>query len=233
MQFRLEILHWRPLSWWLAVLSVALLLKHHYSVATAADLEWVLRPLSLLLEWFSGHAFHSNASYEWVSESADVRLVKACAGINFMLMSFIAYAWNIRPGQHAAADPWSWIAGRTVLLSAAIAAAWATCLLANALRILIAMAVESEDAGVHRLIGMLTYAPLLSLQLTLGDRSDYRAALAGPALLYLLLTVLVPLLTGNAFRNPSLFVEHLLYLALLVTVCGGVGLLLSRLESSR
>ena len=79
-------LDWKVLAWWVAVLSVALAIKHHYSIATAADLDWMLRPLSLLLEWLSGHTFHRNGLNEWVSESADVRLVKACAGINLSLI---------------------------------------------------------------------------------------------------------------------------------------------------
>ena len=55
-------------------------------------------------------------------------------------------------------------------------------------------------AGLYRLIGMLIYVPCLSLQLALGGRRDNRVVLAGPALLYLLLMVLVPLLTGNALE---------------------------------
>ncbi len=68
----------------------------------------------------------------------------------------------------------------------------------------------------------MVYIPLLSLQLTLGDHRDRRAALAGPVLLYLLLMVVVPLLTGNAFQNPALFVEHLLYVSMMVAVVCGI-----------
>ena len=221
MQFPREVGHWHALSWWLVVLTVVVLLKHHYSIATAADLEWMFRPLSILLEWFSGHAFHRNSNYEWASESADVRLVKACAGINFMLMSFMAYAWIFRPERGAEGDPWSWVTGRILVLCAAIVAAWTTCLLANSLRIIVAMAVNFHGAELHRLIGMVIYVPLLSLQLSLGDRRDHRDALAGPAMMYVLLMVLVPLLTGNAFQRPALFLEHLLYVSILIAVmCG-------------
>ena len=213
MRHRRERFLLKALAWWLAVMTVVVALKHHYSIATAADLEWMFHPLSLLLEWFSGHAFHKDSNHEWVSESANVRLVKACAGINFMLMSFMAYAWTFRPDRRADSEMWSWLAGRVLLLGSAVVAAWATCLLANSLRIIVAMAVTSHDAGLHRLIGMVIYVPLLSLQLALGDRGNHKVALVGPALMYTLLMVLVPLLTGNAFRHPALFMQHLLFVA--------------------
>ena len=233
MQIQRRTWDWQTLSWWLVVLAVVVLLKHHYSIATTADLDWMFRRLSKLLEWFSGHNFYRDSNYEWVSESADVRLVKACAGINFMLMSFMAYTWTLRPDRRADTFPWSWVAGRIVLLCAAIVAAWTTCLLANSLRIIVAMAVNAHGAELHRLIGMLIYVPLLSLQLTLGDRSDNRDALTGPALVYLLLMVLVPLLTGNALQNPALFVEHLLYVSMLIAVMYALYYLSQSLKRSR
>jgi exosortase K len=223
---------WRTLSWWLAVLAVVVTIKHHYSIASAAELEWMLRPLSLLLEWFSGHPFYQDSNGQWVSESADVRLVKACAGINFLLMSLMAWAWTLRPGRRPDNDTPAWIAGRVLLLCAAIVAAFATSLLANSLRIIVAMSVDSRGAGLHRLIGMMIYVPLLSLQLYLGERRDGKAALAGPALLYLLLMVVVPLLTGNAFVNPALFVEHLLPVSIMIAAMCGVYFLCTRYRLS-
>ena len=90
-------------------------------------------------------------------------------------------------------------------------AAWTTALLANSLRILVAMNLPGHGAGLHRLIGMLIYVPLLSLQLHLGDRETGKAALAGPVILYLLLMAVVPVLTGNAFNSPGVVIQHLLY----------------------
>ena len=220
--------HWQALSWWLMVIAVALMLKYHYSIATAADLEWMLRPLSLLLEWLTGHDFHRDNHNEWVSISADIRLVKACAGINFMLMSFIVYAWVIRPDRYVDTDILSWSAGQALLLCAAIIAAWITCLLANSLRIVVAMSVKShgwdldvigiDATELHRLIGMVIYVPLLSMQMMLGNRSSLRTALAAPVLLYLILMVMVPLLTGNAMQNSELFIEHIQQLSLMMVI---------------
>lgn len=216
-------LDWRILCWWLAVLTVALLIKRHYSIAGAAELDWMLRPLALLLEWTSGHAFHQDALHEWVSPAADVRLVKACAGINFMLMSLLAWAWVFRPVSAVSGSPVVWVVRLMVLLGTVTAAAWITSLLANSLRILIAMQLPEQDAGMHRLIGMLVYVPLLSLQLLADGRGNLRLALSGPVLLYTLLMVIVPMLTGNALRSPALFIEHLLMLAAMAAVMLGLG----------
>jgi exosortase K len=199
----------------LMVLGVALAIKHHYSIATTADLEWMLRPLSLLLEGLSGHPFHRDGLHEWVSEGADVRLVKACAGINFLLMSLLAWAWVFRPDRREEVDVSTWFRGRILLLFAVVIAAYTISLLANSLRILVAMSLPVQGPDPHRLIGMLIYVPLLSLQLHLGDRANRKAALAGPVILYLLLMAVVPVLTGNAFNAPGWFIEHLLYLCCL------------------
>ena len=214
----------RQSLWWLAVAAIAVLIKHHYSVATATDLEWIFHPLAMLLELFTGHIFQQDNYGEWVSYSANVRLVKACAGINFMLMSFIAYAWVFRPDKQENTNDLTHIMGQLLLISAAIIAAWATCLLANSLRIIIAMEAVSQhwelpsigiDAKqLHRLIGMFIYIPFLSLQMTLGEtkRKHSKALFIGPLLLYLILTVFVPLLTGNALQHPKVFLEHVLFL---------------------
>lgn len=226
---------WQQPLWWLAVLAVAVLLKRHYSFATVAELDWMLRPLTLMLEWLTGHAFHRDGNLEWVSASAGVRLVKACAGINFMLMSLLVYAWLFRPDRRAHADPPATYTGQLLLLCAAVVAAWATSLGANTLRIVSALAVRAQGwdfatvgldaAQLHRMLGMAIYVPLLSLQMLAGRRSTVGQALAAPALLYLLLMGVVPLLTGNALRQPALYLEHLRHMAACLALPGGVYLL--------
>ena len=223
---------WQSLLWWLAVLAVAVQLKHHYSIATAAELEWMLRPLSQLLEWFTGHEFYRDNRAQWVSETADVRLVKGCAGINFMLMSFMAYAWVVRPQRCVVTGLLSWSVLRLLYLCAAIVAAWATGLIANSLRILVAMSVDSRGwqldaigigaAELHRLVGMGIYLPVLSLQILGSNRSTSRDAIAAAFLLYLLLMIVVPLLTGNALQHPALFLRHLLTVSVMMGVMWGI-----------
>jgi exosortase K len=236
--FRSDSRYGHTLLWWLAVLLIAVALKHHYSVATASQLDWMLRPLARVLEVFTGQAFVRAANGEWLSPGADVRLVKACAGVNFMLMSFLVYAWLMRPVSPLRTGALSWAAGRVSLLYLAVIAAWLTALFANALRIVLAMQAESRGwhldaaglhaADVHRLIGMLVYLPLLSLQMMANRRATGWQVLVVPFLLYLLLTMLVPMLTGNAWHDPALFLRHLLSLACIGGVVIAVPLLLRR-----
>jgi exosortase K len=221
--------HFRQsLFWWLPVFTLALLLKQHYSSANAAELVWILQPLSDLLSLITGSEFHREANGEWLSISADVRLVKSCAGINFMLMSLLTFAWTFRPDGHEQPQTHAWIGGNLVLLAAICVAAWTTTLLANTLRILLAMQLQTDDSiihalgidgsGIHRIIGLAVYLPLLTLQMMPGKRVSERQMMFIPIMLYAALMIIVPLLTGNALRNPMLFVEHVIQLAIAIAV---------------
>ncbi|MGS2724180.1 exosortase K [Porticoccus sp. GXU_MW_L64] len=219
--------------WWTLSLGLALLLKHHYSVASIADLNWIMQPLALLLEWLSGHRFLQSDNLEWFSYSADVRLVKGCAGINFMILSLLVYCWVWQPKKPGL---------QVLALPAAAIAAWATCLLANSLRILLAMtaarqqwdwsALGIDASQQHRLIGLLVYLPLLSAQMMLKQRRGY-LPLVLPVVLYALLMVAVPLITGNAFRQPLFFTQHISLIAILVVLTGAVVVVHRALKPAR
>ena len=86
-----------PLAWWPLAVGIAAALKWHFSVAAASELVWMLRPLSLLLQLLTGWHFRPNADGEWQSFDAGIVLVKACAGINFMVLSLLGWCWMLRP----------------------------------------------------------------------------------------------------------------------------------------
>jgi len=239
----------RHILWWTAVLLAALALKHHYSVAAAQELAWVFRPLAMLLEWITGFSFYQDSNHEWLSSAANIRLVKACAGINFMIMSFLGYAWILRPEARANTQGFWSLVGQLLLLPAAAVVAWATGLVANSLRIMLALAAADQGweqwlpgidgSELHRFIGLSVYVPLLSLQMALGDRlrngygkgAGY-SALVAPLLLYPALTLVVPLLTGNALQNSGAFMEHLRYVLGLNVVLGSL-LVIRRRKQNR
>lgn len=234
----------QSLLWWLPAFALALLLKHHYSVAHVAQLEWMLQPLADLLSLITGHEFHREPNGEWVSVSADVRLVKSCAGINFMLMSLLAFAWTFRPDRKEAYQSYAWIGGHLLMFAAICVAAWTTTLLANSLRILLAMYLQTNDSilhatgisenEIHRFIGLAVYLPLLSLHMLPGKRASRRQSVCIPVILYVGLMVLIPLLTGNALRNPTLFLEHASQLAVgIILIQGGLHLLLKHQQLKR
>jgi exosortase K len=229
----------RSLLWWLPVLALALYLKHGFSIADTLDLQWMLQPLADLLSLVTGHRFERLANGDWYSNSADVRLVKGCAGINFMLMSLLAYAWAFRPDHTEKPQTWAWYASHALLLAAVCVAAWATALFANTLRILLAMALQTDDsvavltglgaADLHRFIGLAVYLPVLTLQMLPARARAGKSWLWIPPGLYGLVMLVLPLVTGHALNNPEPYVHHVAQLlAGMILIQGGLFVLLNK-----
>ena len=225
------------LIWWLPAAGISAALKWHFSAADSYALGWMLQPLSLSLRWLTGWHFLRTSDGDWVCSAAGIVLVKACAGINFMTMSFIGWCAMLRPQAAQAAEPES-AQRRSVLLewslrlAAALLLAWFTALAVNTLRVIAVVAWQPTlqhwlaPAAAHRLIGLLIYLTALTLQLMRGEALRLgRAAVAGAAI-YLAVMVLVPLLTGNAAANPTAYREHawvVLAIALPLAVAGVFG----------
>jgi exosortase K len=193
----------------------------------------MLQPLAWLLRLLSGWHFQQNASGDWESQEAGIVLVQACAGMNFMIMSFLGWCWLFRPQRRApralaAAVEWP------LLLAAALLLAWTAALLVNALRVVAVVAWQPllqpqlEERQAHRLIGLLVYLPALTAQLMLvGRHRWYQAALIAPAL-YVLMMLLVPLITGHAALHAGAYREHALLVLALVLPVSALGLYLRR-----
>ncbi len=223
------------------------MLKWHFSVAAASELVWMLRPLSLLLQLLTGWHFRPNADGEWQSFDAGIVLVKACAGINFMVLSLLGWCWMLRP--RASDTPADWRAAPgaralrvwplvlewPALLCTAGVFAWLTALSVNALRILAVVHLQPsleqwwDPPQAHRLIGLLVYLPALSLQLVLADRQHWRRAVLAGCGLYAALMLLMPLLTGNARLTSPTYWQH----AGIVLPVVAAAALLSRLGRQR
>lgn len=197
----------------------------------------MLQPLCEVIERVTGYEFQQDSNGEWFSHEADVHLVNSCAGINFMLMSLLAYAWVFRPDTGENQSGYYWLAGHLILLATILSAAWTTALLANALRILAAMALQTDDSitsslgladsEVHRYIGLAVYLPILSLQLVADQKRTTRHQLILiPALLYVFTMVAIPLATGNAMEKPDLFLTHVIQLGAGVALIQGLLFLL-------
>jgi exosortase K len=201
-----------PLAWWTLAVAVAVALKWQFSAAATSELGWMLRPLALLVHAAAGWSFTRNASGEWESVGAGMVLVRACAGINFMVLSFLGWCWLWRPQAVPGRAPCS--PRRWPLLGAALACAWLAALGLNTLRILViarwqgALEHWLSPADAHRALGLLVYLPALSLQWLLVERRHPARALLAAAGLYAALLVIVPLLTGNATLQPARFAAH-------------------------
>ncbi len=197
----------RNLAFWFVALVAVLALKQLYGMAELPQLQWLLQPLVLLLEAVSDLSFLPLASGAWLDTQHDLIIVKACAGGNFLLASWLGYLWRFGDAMSPA---------RRVLL--ACAAAWLTTLGANALRIL--LLAQGEDAlaaklglsgaDSHRLIGIAVYFCCLCLQMA--SRGALLPGLLDAGALYLGVTLLLPALRAGLLGLPQIDVQHALWI---------------------
>jgi exosortase K len=201
-----------------------LILKGHYSTATAGQLTWMLAPTARLTAWLTSAHPVWEAGTGYVDFSRGIIIAPACAGINFMIMAFglAAFSGLLRIFRLAPLLAW---------LVLSLAGAYGLALGVNAVRIAISMRLYQAEIHwawltvdrVHRLAGIGVYLGALGLFFKIletiincycnrSDPRDRPAGLALPAWLplgwYLLGAVGVP--TANLlFRNPTAgFGEH-------------------------
>ncbi|GAB6142026.1 hypothetical protein JCM14076_27550 [Methylosoma difficile] len=178
------------MAYWSVAALLTLALKQGYSAASAAQLQWQLYPLVVLLELFSHLSFEA-AGGEWRDDFHRVSIVKSCAGINFLIVSLLGYWWLWRDRPFGV---------RSVLY--ACTCAWLTALLANTLRIL--LSIYGQDAlsttfGLtepesHRLIGIAVYFFCIWAQLSAFRWRRFRQTASIATLIYLTVTLLIPVL---------------------------------------
>ncbi len=208
----------------LAALGAAFALKRFYSTASAADLRFVLAPTTWLVEVAGGHRF------DWTSGgylSAELRFLvaPACAGVNFLIVAFGALVLGfVRPARR----PWQNVG----ILLASAAAAYVTTLLANTLRILIAIPLWTHRVSfgwvtgprLHELAGVVVFLGMLLLLHLLARRvaaAPFKVWV--PLLPYAAVMLLVPLLRG-AHRRPEFWVHAGIVVGALLLAAGGARL---------
>lgn len=203
---------------------VMLLLKRHYSLATAEQLDWVLAPTAGLVAWCTAASPVLENGVGYVDPAQGIIVAPACAGINFMIMAFGLAAFC---GLNQIRRP----AGQLVWLALAFATAYCLTLPVNAVRIALSLTLYQADIytgwltaeRVHRLAGIGLYLGALWL-LYLGlrriiarfwgrfDQQDQLGLMRLPGCLvvgwYLIGTLGVPLANGAWRRGASAFGEH-------------------------
>lgn len=212
-------------------------LKHHYSVASVADLWWVLGPTSRVLELLSGVPFPLEPGVGYVSRELATAIVPGCAGVNFMIA-----AWSVLLCAHGLRQR------RPITAPVLLPVAYAATVVVNALRIWLDIALRSEGlmglshASQHRALGVVIYLLALAVLYRFsmlgvvggnvgGDvpRSLHRLA---PLICYLGVALMIPLLNG---ASGSSFREHtfeILVICGVVLACAEAGRALLR-EASR
>lgn len=194
---------------WGLILLALLVLKQGYSLAGAGQLQWLLMPLAMILNALGGFAFQLQPGGQWLDVGRELVLVKGCAGGNILLTLWLAYLWRWRQSMAPSLH---------VVLRAA-AAAWLTTLIANALRILLAVHAQSELANLaglglaesHRLLGIGVY--VLSLWLVLARSARMHAALVGATGFYLGVNLMLPLARAAWLNLPAIDASHLVWTA--------------------
>lgn len=133
-------------------------LKHHYAVARADELWWILTPTARVVGVATGTAFQSIPGEGYVSRERLFVIEKSCAGINFMIAAFammmLTFHHRITSG----------ISGAYVLV-ASLVASYGAAVFVNATRITMAMWLAAHPlaasglsaAEVHRLEGIAVY----------------------------------------------------------------------------
>jgi len=198
----------------------ALALKAHYSIASPDQLRWILWPTTSLVELLSGRSFSFESHAGYMSSDRMFLIAASCAGVNFMIASFLMLSLTALLGGRR--QPISW---RFLPITASVA--YATTIVANTVRICIALemqraAVHSElfDAGqLHRLEGILVYFAFLVMlffatepRRTKGLNERLRQ-FGFPLGIYYITTLLLPLMNGG-YRRGVDFWEHSLFVML-------------------
>jgi exosortase K len=209
----------------LPVLAAALLLKHHYSVASPGELQWIMAPTAALVHLFSELAFVYEPGAGYVSPGHEFIIAKACAGVNFMIVAFCMAGATLVPASRS-------IAGGTARLCACMALSYIATLAVNTIRIVLSIRLYRADIYgsvitpqvAHRIAGIVVYLVALLLlymvsralsrgKLGDGSRSPSKPVrprsfrLAGycamPLFWYAMMTVIVPFVNGA--RSASFY----------------------------
>jgi exosortase K len=214
-------------------LLLALSVKAWYRHASAESLGFVLAPTIRLVELMSGFRFEREGALGYVSRAADFVVVPACAGINFLIVAFVSQVVTRVGASRTPVD-------KLRLMAAQALTSYVVTIFANAARITVAIALHRHRLGwgvftparLHELEGVVVYlTALLALTAFQGRGATTLGwALGIPLGCYLGVTILVPILDGEA-RGPR-FLEHAaLVLALVAVVAAAFALFRRRVPA--
>lgn len=139
-------------------LAIAWWLKSFYSRATFDDVRWVLDPTVRLAEALGAGPFELEAREGFLARAQHFAVVPACAGVNFMIAAFLSLAAGLAHTQRT-------VRGSVGLILASAVAAYVTTVLANAIRITLAISLHQSGVGfgpftadrLHEILGIAVY----------------------------------------------------------------------------
>lgn len=208
------------------VVLCAAAVKLYYSAAGVNQLRWILAPTAAAVELVSGSRFEFERHAGYVSGDRSFVIAASCAGVNFLITSFLMLSLGSLWRGRAQDTGWGFIP-RLALC------AYGATIVANTIRIFTALRLRavSPEVGwlsanhVHRLEGIFIYFGFLLLLFVvsekLGPESGSRAGntrglfrrACCPLLCYYATTLGIPLANG-AYRQGADFWVHALFVLL-------------------
>jgi exosortase K len=198
------------------MLSAAFALKLAYSTAGASELAWVLAPSCWFASQLGGIELVREAGAGWISHQPRMVVGPACAGVNFLVVSWLALFFSQQR---------RFIGTRRKLACwcLSLVAAYLATLATNGLRIMLAAHLYDADfysgwltrERLHRLLGVVLYCSALlglcrAADLCTSREAPLRASHVrfAPFLWYLGVAVGVPVANRAFVRDPGHFAEH-------------------------
>lgn len=220
----------RPAVQSAAVLLCAVAVKLHYSAADADQLRWILAPTAAAVGLLSGARFEFESHAGYVNDDRSFVIAPSCAGVNFLITSFLMLSLRRLWGDRSREMAWRFI-------PCAALTAYVATLAANTVRISAALSTRSLPRGVdwwnpsqlHRLEGIFIYFGFLLLLFAAAEKVGPACVQSAgrasglfrqpffPLLIYYATTLGVPALNG-AYRRGADFWEHTLFVLLIPLV---------------
>ena len=189
------------------VVLCALGLKQYYSTATANELRWILAPTTFIVELLSGRSFQFESYTGYMSSDHTFVIAVPCAGVNFLITAFVMLALRRLWQERFESVSWRF-------LPTSMALAYVTTVVANAVRICVALEIQRRSVEVswltanqlHRLEGIVVYFGFLMLLFVIVERRSSGKMWLFPLVIYYAMTLGVPLVNGSFHRAG--FWEH-------------------------
>ncbi len=201
-------------------------LKLFYSTASVNDLKFVLAPTAFLVELVTNETFRFESYAGYMNADHSFLIASSCSGLNFLITSFLMLVlvplWKKRN-----------VPAKWRLLPFALVAAYLATILANTVRVSVALLMHRMDADLiwinpeqlHRFEGIFVYFGflLILLVLTEGSEKPHRShgqnpllallRILVPVVIYWTMTLVVPFANG-AYRQGAIFWEHCAFVLL-------------------
>ncbi len=216
------------------VLAIAVSLKAFYSLANVNELRWILAPTTFLVELVTGQIFTFEAYSGYMNGERSFLIAGSCSGVNFLITAFLVPALDTLLRDRSEKVGWMFI------VYAALAA-FVTTIVANTLRICIALQMRQADPDLlwlnpdqlHRFEGIVIYFGFLLLLFVASESLRKRSVresgwqlrgLLLPLVIYYSTALAIPVATAVYRRTPLTadFREHLFFVFLIPLVLVGI-----------